>query len=77
MRITADTGRCIGSGMCVLTAGEVFDQGECEGKVVVLRLEPFDGERESVREAAGLCPAGAITLTGPDAPAGQATGFPG
>jgi ferredoxin len=63
VRITVDTGRCIGSGMCALTAGEVFDQSEEDGRVVVLRPEPPAGSREAVREAAGLCPAAAITLS--------------
>ncbi|MFD8824358.1 ferredoxin [Streptomyces sp. NPDC059605] len=76
MRITADTGCCVGSGMCALTAGEVFDQGEHDGKVVVLRPEPSDGERDLVREAVGLCPAGAITLADPGTPAPWPTGFP-
>ncbi|WP_151769700.1 ferredoxin [Streptomyces abyssomicinicus] len=66
MRITVDTERCMGSGMCVLTAEEVFDQREDDGKVVVLRPEPPAGDRDAVREAVGLCPAGAITLSAGD-----------
>ncbi|GAB3978706.1 ferredoxin [Plantactinospora veratri] len=59
-----DTERCIGSGMCVLTAGEVFDQGLDDGRTVVLQPEPPAETWHSVREAVGLCPAAAIVLSG-------------
>lgn len=62
MRVTVDAERCIGSGMCALTAGEVFEQGEDDGEVVVLRPEPPAAARDAVRAAVGLCPAAAITL---------------
>ncbi|MFE9366390.1 ferredoxin [Streptomyces sp. NPDC006978] len=57
-----DTERCIGSGMCVLTAGDVFDQREGDGKAVVVRPEPSADTWSAVRDAAGLCPTAAITL---------------
>ncbi|PWJ03742.1 ferredoxin [Streptomyces sp. NWU49] len=63
MRVTVDAERCIGSGMCVLTAGEVFDQRQEDGRAIVLRPEPPAGTRDSVREAADLCPAAAIVLS--------------
>ncbi|MFI5621356.1 ferredoxin [Streptomyces sp. NPDC051567] len=63
MRITADAERCIGSGMCVLTVDEVFDQRQDDGKVIVLRPEPPAETRDAVRRAVGLCPATAITLS--------------
>ncbi|MFF9218352.1 ferredoxin [Streptomyces viridosporus] len=63
MRVTVDAERCIGSGMCVLTAGEVFDQRQDDGRAIVLRPEPLAETRDSVREAAGLCPAAAIVLS--------------
>ncbi|MCX4734825.1 ferredoxin [Streptomyces sp. NBC_01363] len=68
MRITVDTERCVGSGMCVLTAGEVFDQREEDGKAIVLRPEPPADTRGSVREAVDLCPAAAIALSAPGTP---------
>lgn len=63
MRITVDTERCIGSGMCVLTAGEVFDQREDDGTSVVRQPEPPAGALGAVREAVALCPASAISLS--------------
>ncbi|GGL22389.1 ferredoxin [Planomonospora parontospora] len=71
MRITADAERCIGSGMCVLTAGEVFDQREDDGKVIVVHPEPPAGTLDAVREAIDLCPAAAISA---DPGARDATG---
>ncbi|MEU0133897.1 ferredoxin [Streptomyces sp. NPDC006296] len=67
MRIEVDGERCIGSGMCTLTAGEVFDQDADDGRAVVLLPEPPAGLREAVREAAGHCPTAAIRLRGPGA----------
>ncbi|KAF4409060.1 ferredoxin [Streptomyces sp. Ru87] len=67
MRVRADRDRCAGAGMCVLTAPEVFDQDEEDGLVVLLRSEPAPGHRAAARRAAGLCPAGAITLGPRDA----------
>ncbi|MCK2239889.1 MULTISPECIES: ferredoxin [unclassified Crossiella] len=62
MRVEVDTGRCCGAGMCALTAPAVFDQDEDAGTVLLLTPEPSASEFAAVREAAQLCPAGAITL---------------
>jgi len=62
MKIKADTGRCIGAGMCVLTLPEVFDQSEDDGTVVVLDTEPPDDVRPAVARAVQLCPSGALSL---------------
>jgi ferredoxin len=63
MRVTIDQDRCIGSGQCVLTAPDVFDQREDDGIVVLLDAEPSPGSHEDVRRAAGGCPALAIVIT--------------
>ncbi|MEU4698332.1 ferredoxin [Nonomuraea dietziae] len=60
MRVTADTGVCIGAGMCALTVPDVFDQSEEEGLVVVLRSEVPAGLEQAVRRALTLCPSGAL-----------------
>ena len=44
MRITADRDVCIGAGMCVMNAEEVFDQGD-DGIVVVLEVDVHKGAR--------------------------------
>ncbi|MET9415685.1 ferredoxin [Streptomyces klenkii] len=61
MRITTDTGRCVGAGQCVLTAPRVFDQDD-DGLVTLLLAEPGAGEEAAVRLAAGLCPSRAVTV---------------
>ena len=66
-RLTADRGRCIGAGMCAMTAPEVFDQDPDDGLVLLLAPEPPAAHRAAARMAAGLCPAGAITVHRPDA----------
>ncbi|WP_433543976.1 ferredoxin (plasmid) [Streptomyces sp. CA-294286] len=62
--VLADRTRCVGSGMCALTAPEVFDQDEEEGLVVLLRarLTHPSPHADAAREAGGLCPAEAIRV---------------
>ncbi|MEU3479494.1 ferredoxin [Streptomyces sp. NPDC033754] len=58
-----DRDRCLGAGMCALTAPLVFDQDEDEGLVVLLDVRPPQEQLAAVRVAAGVCPASAIALT--------------
>jgi len=61
VKVHVDRGKCIGSGNCVLTLGEVFDCDD--GGIVVLRSEaPTPEQEEGVREAVMLCPGRAIRL---------------
>ncbi|MGW0747727.1 ferredoxin [Streptomyces sp. NPDC002817] len=57
-----DTGRCCSSGVCALTAPDVFDQSDEDGTVVLLTARPLVSDHVAVREAAELCPSGAIEL---------------
>jgi ferredoxin len=61
MKVTADRDVCVGAGMCVLTAPELFDQGD-DGIVTVLTSTPDEGDRPAAREAARLCPSGAVQI---------------
>ena len=61
MRIKVNRERCIGSGLCVLSAPEVFDQGVVDGQVV-LKQQPDQPATEQVRMAAYLCPSGALSV---------------
>jgi ferredoxin len=61
MRITVDQDKCLGSGNCVFSVGEVFDQDE-DGVVVALQTSPPAELDAKVREAADLCPSHAITV---------------
>jgi len=62
MKVIIDQDTCVGSGQCVLTAPDVFDQREEDGIVVLLAENPPQDAVEAVREAAALCPALAIAL---------------
>ncbi len=62
LKVTTDTARCIGAGMCVLTAPKVFDQSEDDGTVVLLDESPPPESHADVRRAERLCPSGAISV---------------
>lgn len=59
MRITADRDVCIGAGMCVMNAEEVFDQGD-DGIVVVLEAEVSPEHADAAARAVAACPSGAL-----------------
>ncbi|GAA3097189.1 ferredoxin [Nonomuraea sp. NPDC049421] len=63
MKVTVDQDKCCGAGQCVLLAPDVFDQGEDDGIVLLLDAEPPEGLHAAVREAAAVCPAGAIDVS--------------
>ncbi|AGM03953.1 ferredoxin [Amycolatopsis keratiniphila] len=56
MKLEVDRERCVGAGMCVLTAPGVFEQDEEDGRVRLLDPEPAE-----IGDAVQLCPAAAIT----------------
>ncbi|MEW2404134.1 ferredoxin [Streptomyces sp. NPDC046862] len=62
MKVGVDEDKCCGAGQCALLAPEVFDQREDDGIVLLLDPEPAPDRHATVREAAAMCPAGAITL---------------
>lgn len=62
MKVTVDQDKCCGAGNCVMLAPEVFDQREDDGIVTLLDPEPGAGLHDVVREAADVCPAGAISV---------------
>ncbi|MDH2427153.1 ferredoxin [Sphaerisporangium sp. TRM90804] len=63
MKIHADAGRCVGAGMCALTAPELFDQSEEDGTVLVLRAEPSTAQEATARRAVQVCPSGALSIS--------------
>ncbi|MFB6806940.1 ferredoxin [Streptomyces sp. NPDC056387] len=52
-RLSIDRERCIGAGMCAMTAPEVFDQDPGDGLVLLLDAEPPAAHRTAARMAAG------------------------
>ncbi|MET9491214.1 ferredoxin [Nocardia sp. NPDC006630] len=62
MKVTVEPDRCIASGQCALLAGEVFDQRDDDGVVVLLNENPPPDQAGPVHEAAKFCPALAIHI---------------
>ena len=62
MRVIIDQDKCVASGQCVFTAPAVFDQRDDDGVVVLVTANPPASDLDSVREAAMLCPAEAISI---------------
>lgn len=59
--VHADRTKCIGSGVCEVTAPTVFEVAD-DGLVAVLRPDPDDTELPAVQEAVRRCPSGALAL---------------
>jgi ferredoxin len=62
VRVIVDQHKCVSSGQCVVAAGDVFDQRDDDGVVVLLDDNPPAELQGGVREAAATCPALAITV---------------
>ena len=61
LHVRADRDVCIGAGMCVMNAEEVFDQGD-DGIVVVLADEVPPEHADAAARAVAACPSGALRL---------------
>ncbi|MBO8184022.1 ferredoxin [Streptomyces spirodelae] len=61
LSLSVDRDRCVGAGMCALTAPQLFDQRDADGRVVLLDPEPAPAHHAAAHQAAELCPAAAIT----------------
>lgn len=62
MKVRVNQQRCVGSGQCVRTAPEVFDQREHDGIVLIIDGAAIDVHAQAIRKAARLCPAQAISI---------------
>ncbi|MER7887787.1 ferredoxin [Streptomyces fimicarius] len=63
MGVRVDKERCVGAGMCALTAPDVFTQDD-DGFSEMLPGPPAaTGDHPLVREAVRACPVGAVALT--------------
>ncbi len=62
MRIVIERDRCVGAGMCVAAAPEIFDQDEDNGLVDLLSEVPPARLHAAARDAADICPARAIRI---------------
>ncbi|MGH3022700.1 MAG: ferredoxin [Gaiellaceae bacterium] len=66
VRITVDHDICMGNGQCVFLAPEVFRHNENRQSEVI---DPAGAPEETVLQAAGYCPTGAIEVS--DAETGE------
>jgi len=64
MKVTVDYNRCELHGECVMAAPEVFDIDDDSDVVTVLNPEPGEHLRNSVGDAALMCPVAAIRIEG-------------
>jgi ferredoxin len=62
MKVNVDYDVCASTGACMQVCHEVFEV-RSDGYLYVLQEEPPAELHDKVREAAELCPTGAITLT--------------
>ncbi|MFJ8825042.1 ferredoxin [Streptomyces sp. NPDC102467] len=65
MGIEIDKERCVGAGMCALTAPDVFTQDDDGFSEVLPGADERAAEHPMVKEAVRACPVGAVSLTGP------------
>lgn len=62
MQIDVDLDLCCASGMCALVAGELFDQSDRDGTVIVRRPRVPARLQPIARECERNCPCGAISV---------------
>ena len=61
MKVNVNFDVCASTGACMQTAPEVFEV-RSDGYLYILQEEPGDDVADKVRQAADLCPTGAISL---------------
>ncbi|WP_420719200.1 ferredoxin [Streptomyces sp. NRRL S-1521] len=66
VRIEVDVERCVGAGMCALTAPAVFTQDDEGFGAVLARQDASAASHPAVREAIRACPVGAVSLRAED-----------
>jgi ferredoxin len=62
MKVIVDQDKCVSSGQCVLNAGDIFDQRDQDGVVVLINHSPSAERADNVRRAAAACPAQATDI---------------
>ncbi|MEU3054731.1 ferredoxin [Streptomyces griseus] len=63
MGVRVDKERCVGAGMCALTAPDVFTQDDDGFSEMLPGRAAATGDHPLVREAVRACPVGAVALT--------------
>jgi ferredoxin len=60
MKLTVDTTKCSGIGLCEMTAPSIYEVGE-DGQSHVIEPNPSPEDRPAVEEAIANCPTGALS----------------
>lgn len=63
MRVVVDMEQCVGNGLCMAAAPEVFEMQD-DGSLTLLQEYPAEGLRSKVEDAVRFCPAQAIEIEG-------------
>lgn len=63
MKVVVCRHRCIGSGVCAMTAPQVFDQSNRDGRVRVIVESIAPADLELVLDAVDSCPSSALSLS--------------
>ncbi|MER5949787.1 ferredoxin [Streptomyces sp. NPDC001904] len=66
VRVDIDKERCVGAGMCALTAPDVFTQDDDGLSEVLPGRATAAGEHPLLKEAVRACPVSAVSLTAED-----------
>lgn len=61
MRVVIDTDKCIGAGMCLSVAPDLFEL-DSNGKATLKVVDPTEDQRVSVESAVVCCPTEAISV---------------
>jgi len=61
MKVSVDSAKCSGIGMCEVAAPNVFEVGD-DGQARAINPEPSDDERAAVEQAVHECPTGALSI---------------
>lgn len=61
MKVSVNRDKCVGIGMCEVSAPEVFEVGD-DGQAHVLVEEIAEADEEGVREAVANCPTESLTI---------------
>jgi ferredoxin len=61
MKVSVDTAKCSGIGLCEVTAPNVFEVGD-DGQSRAINPQPSEDERAEVEKAVADCPTGALFI---------------
>lgn len=61
MKVSVDTAKCSGIGLCEVAAPAVFEVGD-DGQSRAINPEPPENERAAVEHAVKDCPTGALSI---------------